>query len=156
MDEHDKILRFPSKILPLTNTPECKALNDVLNTREMETSGMHPLEVWLNREFLIRELELALKSVEENGAMYTTEEARFFIEGVKLQLIDFLDELKCTLGERVHVALFLPDNEPVIPLGEDDDFPPDAWPDFPLPDEDEGYGNLGTLEDILGDDDLPL
>lgn len=145
MSADRKILQFPSKFEP-DEDPHTKALNDALNAKESETSAMHPLEIYLDREFLITELEASCESIRNRYDWATASETeRGYVEAVLQQRVDFLEELRGMTDEKVYVALYPVDGNEPLGMAEEDMYEED------LP-GDEKYGDLGNPRD----GDLPL
>lgn len=145
-----KILHFPSNWRPDDDDTEGKALFDSLHARETDVSAMHPLEIWLNREWLINEVQEAIEAIRRNMPWDTaTELQREHVKAVLQQRVEFLEYLNSETKERVYLAVYPVGDEPVIALGEEEDAdeaPPSTG----------DYGAFGTLDTIENDDDLPL
>lgn len=130
---------------------------DTLNVRETEVSAMHPLTVWIDREFLISEIEASIKSIHEKfDWTIATEVQREWIQSALQQRVEFLEQLRSERTNRVYVCMYLESTDPDLGLGEDDDedglpidIRPDDW------DPIERYGELGNLDETL-ETDLPI
>ena len=146
-----KILHFPHDWRPDDNDAEGKALFDSLNARETDVSALHPLEIWIDREFLIAEVEAAIQAIKRKVPWETsTETQRDYLKAVLQQRVEFLEYLNGEKDERVYLAIYPVAEEPVVPLGEEADAD-----DLPL-EHMEDYGALGRLDTLDDDDDLPL
>ena len=89
-----KILHFPHDWRPDDNDAEGKALFDSLNARETDVSALHPLEIWIDREFLIAEVEAAIQAIKRKVPWETsTETQRGYLKAGLQQRVEFLEHL---------------------------------------------------------------
>lgn len=145
-----KILHFPSDWTPSDGDKEGQALYDMLHARETDVSAMHPLEIWLGREFLIEETDAAIQAIKRNTDWAALSEVqRNHIAAVLQQRVEFLEWLQSETTERVFLAVYPVDDTPGVALGEEEDADE-------LPPSTGDYGSFGSLDTIERDDDLPL
>lgn len=145
-----KILHFPTGWTPDDDDPEGRAFWDAMHPRETDVSAMHPLEIWLDREFLLAETQASIDAAKRNIPWDTaTPVQRDHFKAILQQRVEFLEYLNGETSERVFVALYPMATDLQFTFGEEadaDDMPPSGG----------SYGHLGNLDDIEGDDDLPL
>lgn len=151
-----RVLHFPANFKP-DDDPHTKAVYDTLNVRDTEVSAMHPLTVWLDREFLIAEVEASIQSIYEKfDWAIASDDQKEYIRSALQQRVEFLEQLRSERTSRVYVCVYMESSDPELGLGEDDDG--DGMPiDVRPPDWDplERYGDLGDLDETL-ETDLPI
>lgn len=145
-----RILHFPRGWNPDENDPS-RPLYDSLHARESDVSAMHPLEIWLDREFLIAETHAAIDAAKRHVPWESaTPLQRDHLKAVLQQRAEFLEYLNSETTERVYLAVYPMSTDPSFGFGEEvgaDETPPFNGGD---------YGSLGRLDNIEHDDDLPL